>query len=287
MTKIKPMLAHNYEDYREALEFPVLIQPKLDGIRCITTLTPTCEGSIRVQMQTRTGKHINSVPHIIESLISEVEPMLEKSVILDGELYAHNLDFEEIVSIVRRKEKNISTSHKKISYHIYDICCDKTKTVERLALLNDVISIFQSDYIVSVKEELVENHEDLEKSLSIALSDGFEGIMIRTPASHYEFGKRSKNLLKYKRFYDDEYTVKDLIEGRGKMKGAVGAILCQDSRGRRFKVKMMGTFEEMREILSNASDYVGRRLVVRYQNLTAKGVPRFGMGTRFRENIDY
>ena len=30
-----PMLAHDYEDYKDKITFPVATQPKLDGVRCI------------------------------------------------------------------------------------------------------------------------------------------------------------------------------------------------------------------------------------------------------------
>jgi len=34
---VEPMLAKNFEDYQEELNYPVYSQPKLDGIRCIAT----------------------------------------------------------------------------------------------------------------------------------------------------------------------------------------------------------------------------------------------------------
>ena len=31
----KPMLAHDYNDYKDKIKFPIHCQPKLDGVRCI------------------------------------------------------------------------------------------------------------------------------------------------------------------------------------------------------------------------------------------------------------
>jgi len=36
-TFVEPMLAKNYEEYKDNLTFPVFSQPKLDGIRCIVS----------------------------------------------------------------------------------------------------------------------------------------------------------------------------------------------------------------------------------------------------------
>jgi hypothetical protein len=55
--------------------------------------------------------------------------------------------------------------------------------------------------------------------------------------------------------------------------------------GETFKVKMAMTQEELRHIYLNSSDYVGKQLTVKYQGLTAKFIPRFPVGVRFREDL--
>ena len=71
--KFKPMLAHDYTKTK----VPVTegwVQPKLDGIRCIVN---------KNGMWTRSGKAINSCPHIWESLQGFMEQ--NPHYILDGE----------------------------------------------------------------------------------------------------------------------------------------------------------------------------------------------------------
>ncbi len=87
----KPMLAHDYNDYKDKIKLPVAIQPKLDGVRCIVR----ADG-----MWSRNGKPIISAPHIFEALtpLFETNPDL----ILDGELYCDKTTagFNTIISCV-------------------------------------------------------------------------------------------------------------------------------------------------------------------------------------------
>ena len=71
---VKPMLAKDWNDYGDKVEFPVYAQPKLDGIRCIAT---------KDGLKTRTGKDIVAVPHIFESLQEFFDE--HPDVVLDGE----------------------------------------------------------------------------------------------------------------------------------------------------------------------------------------------------------
>ena len=96
----KPMLADKFDDREKDIEYPVITQPKLDGIRCI--IQKTDEG---IEAFTRNGKKIDAIPHILDSL----EEFFEKNpyAILDGELYNHDLrdNFNKITSLVRKQNQ--------------------------------------------------------------------------------------------------------------------------------------------------------------------------------------
>jgi ATP-dependent DNA ligase len=108
---IVPMLAHKYEDHKEKLEFPVMVQPKLDGQRCIAHYK-----NGKVTLWTRTRKPILSCPHIVEELEKKLKGQDE--LYLDGELYEHSLkdDFEKLMSAVRKQKPSEESA--KIEYHI-------------------------------------------------------------------------------------------------------------------------------------------------------------------------
>lgn len=58
-TLFKPMLAVDWFEYKDKIKFPLYVQPKLDGIRCIVR---------KDGMWTRNGKQIVAAPHIYTSL---------------------------------------------------------------------------------------------------------------------------------------------------------------------------------------------------------------------------
>ena len=84
-TYYDPMLAQKYSDRSDDLEFPLYSQPKLDGIRCITSL----DENGNVIAKTRNGKVIDAIPHVLDELKQFF--LSSPNSILDGELYNHDL----------------------------------------------------------------------------------------------------------------------------------------------------------------------------------------------------
>jgi DNA ligase-1 len=113
------------------------------------------------------------------------------------------------------------------------------------------------------------------------VADGFEGIMLRAPSGDYKHS-RSADLLKYKEFFDAEYEVVGFKEGEGQEKGCV-LWMCRTEEGRTFHCRPRGTRESRMELFQNGGDYVGKKLTVRYQELTDEGLPRFPVGIAFRD----
>jgi DNA ligase-1 len=98
--------------------------------------------------------------------------------------------------------------------------------------------------------------------------------MIRTHNGLYE-NKRSKNLLKYKTFEDDEFEILDVFEGQGKLTGMVGQMLFESKSGKQFYSTVNGTQEYLTELWSQKDTLVGKLATVKYFELTIDGVPRF------------
>jgi DNA ligase-1 len=250
-TGLSAMLA--YEWAHEPLVFPVYVQPKLDGIRCLVY-----EKNGETVFQSRNHTFFQSFPHI------HAIP----GVVLDGELYSNTLEFQEITSMVRKKNHpNLS----QLEYHVYDMIGEGTFEERRKRL--------QGLQIKSVETKLVKSVDEIEAYHADCVTRGYEGIMIRTPGGLYR-QTRSKDLLKYKHFKTEEFQV------IGHTVGKEGIPVFECAVGeRRFGVMMKSTLEEKQAMLASVESYYGKWLTVKYQELSKDGVPRFPVGIDFRVGV--
>jgi DNA ligase-1 len=271
----KPMLAHPIEKKEKYVTFPAIAQPKLDGLRCLAIIKDGV-----AKLYSRTGKPINTIPHInkeLEELFSEGYEVT----LLDGELYNHELkdDFNKIVSTIKREK--VHKDHKLIQYHIYDSPYNYSSYIPRMGAIRDLLAN-HGEYLRHVEYDLVHNREELEDYFRNCLEAGYEGAMYRNNTMPYEH-KRSNALLKVKIMDDDEFEVIDVQEGNGKLQGHAGAFICVTKEGKPFKAKMKGALDNLVEYYENFDKYKGKQLTVQFQGLTPDGIPRFPVGLRFRE----
>lgn len=272
---IEPMLAQTFEKHSDKIVYPCLAQPKLDGIRCIAI-----KKGHSVTLWSRTRKRITSCPHIEKSIAFHFARF--ENLILDGELYNHDLksDFEKIVSAVRKE--NPSPESERVQYHIYDVVLDGTNLQRaRWLTLNALWS--DREPLRLVKTEGIRTEADISTLFKEYRKAGYEGLMLRNNNAPYE-NKRSYNLQKVKEFDDAEFEIVGVVEGKGKLQGLLGAFLCKTQDGTEFEVKMTGNQEETKKFLNDSSLWKGKMLTVQYQGLTGKNkVPRFPVGLRLRE----
>ena len=258
-----PMLAHKFDAAN--LEFPVFVQPKLDGVRCVIS---------RNGMFSRQGKEFVSCPHIMRAL----GPIFSSfpSAVLDGELYTHKLNknFEKLISLVKKTkptDQDLEDSSKIVQFHIYDFIVNSP---QKFSVRNSVLKgIKESDVIKVVKTVKVSSKSHLDELYEKWLEEGYEGQMIRLDEV-YEH-KRSKHLLKRKEFSDEEFEVLDIEEGVGKKANAAGAFVFS-RKGVKFKANVTGTFETIRRYWKERTSIIGQQATVRYFRLTDSGVPFHG-----------
>ena len=266
-------LAHKWESNAKNMPEQVYGSPKLDGLRCIIT----ADGAF-----SRRGK-----PYVTTKFIEDaLQPFFENNpdLVLDGELYCHRLhnDFNKITSLARKtKEKSIKDSDwaeikDKLKLYIFDIYNPNKPDMEfkdRYNLIRDKFADYP--FIVAVNNKLI-THDQIDEYHADCIEQGYEGIMLRDPSMVYEH-TRSKKLLKYKHFIDEEYEVIDITAGKGIRSTMAGRIRCVTKEGIEFEASMRGTHEYFTELLENKNEYIGTKATVRYQNLTPDGKPRFGV----------
>jgi DNA ligase-1 len=264
----KPMLAHDYNDYKDKIKFPIYSQPKLDGVRCIVR----ADG-----MWSRNGKQIISAPHIFEAL----KPLFEANpdLILDGELYADKstTDFNTIISCVRKTKptaRDLRISAECIEYHIYDVPSIDKSFRERMYGLGILFETQPSlhKYCRIVDTYSIENNEAVMDNYRSYIDLGYEGQILRTD-SLYE-NKRSKSLLKHKSFVDAEFEILGVEEGKGNLTGKVGRLNFQIN-GKPFDAAVNGDWEYIERLWKSKDGLIGKMATVKYFELTEDGIPRF------------
>ena len=264
-----PMLAHKYTQYKDSVPFPVLVSPKIDGCRMIAT---------KDGLYTRNGKEYKSCPHISKAL----KPFFDEHPdwIIDGEVYAHDETFEKVISLVKQQKptsQDLADSEKLIKYWIFDgdMKNETWNFVNRFNLIKDEINKFgDMKYLKFVENEEANNHLEVQAAHDNYVRQGYEGVMVRIPNSEYE-NKRSKYLLKYKEFVDEEFVIKDIVEGSGNRSGMAGKLIVIDKNGKEFGAGIKGGEEYYKQLLINKDKYIGKLATIRYQNLSEDGVPRF------------
>jgi DNA ligase-1 len=185
---------------------------KLDGVRCLAFK----QGN-DVKFTSRSGKEFLTLDKVKEEILSLNH---DGDFILDGEMCIMSNsgadDFQGIIKEIRRKGHTIE----KPKFLVFDCLTfeefeSKTGTrnlEERLTFLNgNLINPINANYIEVLDQIHLTSEEQFAEMVADAEKQGFEGIMVRKNTS-YE-GKRSKNLLKVKKFHDEEYIVKDVVLG--------------------------------------------------------------------------
>jgi ATP-dependent DNA ligase len=265
---ILPMLAHDYHKRGKDIKFPCFVQAKLDGVRCIFR---------NGMLTSRQGKVFPDMEHITADL-EGVE------LVLDGELYSDTLNFQQFVGLVRKKKHNAAEKVllRQVKYWVYDCVNDRPFADRFETLWNMFHGARAFEHVERLPTEVCQTKDELKGFHDRYVADGKEGLIIRNSAGLYQLAARSKDLQKYKEFEDAEFTVVEFTDGVGSEKGLV-IWVCETEDKKKFSVRPRGTHEERTELFDDAESYVGKKLTVRYQELTEDGIPRFPVGIAFRD----
>ena len=272
-----PMLAQTYKHDKGFLT-PCVIQPKLDGVRAYFE---------NGKFKSRNHKEYYNMNHLTNDL-----KKFKENVIFDGELYNHNMTFQELMKYVKLKKiddksnDKIPEIKKYVEYHIFDCYFPNNPEMpfsERYEYLKKLEKTLKKTKICIVKVLHMDTIDDLERIHDEITSDGYEGIMLRNPDAIYEF-KRSKHLQKYKVFVDEEFEV---IGYDKEVQDGINLVVwkCKTKDGKEFNCRPKGTHEEREKYFKNAKNYIGKMLTIVFQEYTDDGLPRFPVGKGFRDDI--
>lgn len=194
---------------------------------------------------------------------------------IDGELYNHNLSFEELTSAIKKENENSLS----VEFVPTEIISD-APAIERV---NRARYFFPEYYLTKLRGIEVLSIEDIYNTLSTVINWGFEGLILRHKDKPYIDG-RTSYVQKLKPTFDAEFEVVDIVPGKGKFKN-VPVFVCKTAFGDSFRVCLNASYEHTLKYLENKDTYIGKLLNVQYQNLTAKGIPRFPRATHFDHHL--
>ena len=259
----KPMLATPLKDVPDLDLDKVYFQMKYDGIRCLIT-----KQNGGIYAYSRNGKPIESVPHVLREWVH-----LAEGATVDGELYAHGETLQRINSLVRGSTKDTT----EIRYLVYDFISDDPYPI-RLSRIQALCHTL----VASNAAPSARLNKHLDTLTTEAIANGYEGLILRTLDTGYEAGKRSKSLVKVKRFLDDEFVAFDVqssVDGHG-------IVSLFSKSGAPFTVSAPGTAPERAECFIHKDEYIGRTLTVKYANLTPDGIPFHPVAVAWRDPAD-
>lgn len=194
---------------------------------------------------------------------------------LDGELWIKRNSFEKVSGIVRTQDKNNEQWHQ-VTFMIFDMPQSKAPFKQRVKLMKNIVKSTSSDYLKMIAQFKINTNKKLFSLLDNVVSNKGEGLMLHHQDALYQV-KRSKDLMKLKKFNDAEAIVIAHTPGKGKYKGQLGAILVQTKEGITFKIGSGFSDKERQN-----PPPIGSTITYRYTGKTKNNIPRFASFMRVR-----
>jgi DNA ligase-1 len=225
------MLAHDGANHEKKIKGVKLLEPKLDGVRCITVVNYEARTVIQY---TRNGKVLENFSHIADSLLTYIDD-LGRSYVLDGEVVSSS--FQTLMKQVHRKDDVQASDARLMLFDMIPLSEFKEgKSTLGQRRRSNLLRSFKHTFDKCGNIDVITQTEvDLDGMVGEvqfraynkeAIEAGFEGIMIKDPNAIYEC-KRSASWLKQKPFIEVSLTVKAVEEGTGKNLGKLGALICE------------------------------------------------------------
>lgn len=246
----------------------ISISQKLNGTRC---------SFIGNKCMTRQGKEYIGLQHIIDDLVA----LGYEDSFIDGELRYKNEEglsdsesFQKGTGIAMSKDKE-KTQLKLVIFDIlplHEFWAGQSndtysKRRKALNLLNLQIQDMGCKNVEVVRQLYAgTDHSEIWRWLDIAEENDWEGVMLNLDTP-YEC-KRTKNLIKVKKFFSCDIRCTGVEEGSGRNKGTLGALVC-DYKG--FEVRVGSGFSDAdrKHFWSNPEDVVGHIVSVKYKEETS------------------
>lgn len=245
----------------------IFISKKLNGTRA---------AFIGNKMMTRQGKEYKGLDHII----ADLQKLVGTDTFVDGELVYKNKEglsdseaFQKGTGIAMSKSEDKSDL-KLVVFDMFPLnqfCRGKSEDTYTVRKQNVLKLKERIEELGSENVEVVtmcyegNDHSEIWKWLDYAEQNDWEGIILNLDTV-YEC-KRTKNLVKVKKFYTYDLEVVGVEEGTGRNKGTLGALVVK-YKNNTVNVGSGYTDEERRYYWDNQNEIIGRVIEVKYKEVT-------------------
>lgn len=261
----------------------VAVSLKLDGIRCSWLIK---DGkAIAKTRQNKVIQGMNELTKAIEEVFGE------QDLFVDGELLAINEEglssedlFKKTSAIVNSKglKKDLTfVAFDIVSLEDYNNKSNSTPFLERreqlecyVGLKNELVKLAPMYFITDSIDRIYEKLDEVVK-------DNCEGLMLNKINGFYEF-KRTKQLLKVKKFNEGDVLVTDILEGEGRLEGTLGKIEVQFKYKGDVYINNIGSGfsdEEREYYWKHKDELIGKVVTIKYFEITKN--EQGGFGFRF------
>jgi DNA ligase-1 len=198
----RPMLAATIDSVQLQVRFPVLVSPKLDGVRCVIIGGKALSRSLK------------PIPNAAARAALESMACLEGC---DGELMVAGATFQDVTSAFMRRESPLPAGWYFGVFDHVSHFSDATGIAysERQKRAAAAVEAAATTHVQLVPQLMIRSADELDVFEGVVLSLGHEGVMVRQPSAPYKFGRSTAGdgaLLKLKRFADGEATVIGVVE---------------------------------------------------------------------------
>ncbi len=191
---------------------------------------------------------------------------------LDGELWTKRDDFESIQNIVL--DTNPSIKWEEITYNIFEVPNEKGNFDKRLEKIKFWLDKNPNKIIKIIPQLICKNETDLNIYLKELVNKKAEGIILKNPNLEYFIG-RSENILKVKKFYDEEGLVIGLNYSKN---GEFKSLQLKLNNGIIFNLG--GGFSDIQR---KNPPQIGDIVTFKYYDLTKNNKPKFASFLRIRK----
>jgi DNA ligase-1 len=247
------------------------VSRKIDGARCVAIV----DHSGNTTFYSRTGKIFDT----LDIVATGIKNLGVTNVVFDGELCLvdedGNEDFQGVMKELRKKDHTISNP----SFKIFDMIShdefyskkgEKHKIYShRYNNLREVMKDNSCACLSILAQEKIKDDDHFQEWVKKAADYGWEGVMLRADEPYK--GKRSKDLLKVKKFFDDEYTVIDtemgpfryVLDGKEQEETMLSCVTIEHKK---HKVRVGSGFsiEQRQEFYKNPKKILGKIITVQY-----------------------